>query len=75
MSDLTRYGLKWTGPEDFVAKPMPDGYWTPYLEAKERIEALKAEQDKIKTAISLWLDGHQSATRVLYQIRDILGVK
>lgn len=43
--------------------------------SKHRIEALKAEQDKIKTAISLWLDGHQSATRVLYQIRDILGVK
>lgn len=27
---LPRYGIKWRGPEEPVAVPMPDGYWTPW---------------------------------------------
>lgn len=27
---LPRYGLRWTGPDQFVCEPMPDGYWTPW---------------------------------------------
>jgi hypothetical protein len=37
---LERYGLKWNGPENFVATEMPDGHWTPWHKAKEVIDNL-----------------------------------
>lgn len=39
---LTRYGLQWNGPTDFVATPMPDGYWTPWHLAQAEIDRLRA---------------------------------
>lgn len=27
---LQRYGVQWNGPDQPIAVPMPDGYWTPW---------------------------------------------
>jgi Site-specific DNA methylase len=27
---LPRYGIQWNGPQEPIATPMPDGYWTPW---------------------------------------------
>lgn len=34
---LTRYGLKWNGPKNFIPTIMDDGYWTPWHIADELI--------------------------------------
>ena len=54
--ELERFGLKWTGPEDFVAKPMPDGYWTPWhiahmslVRALARIAEVEAQLERLCT--------------------------
>lgn len=39
MAKLERYGLEWSGHKDFVAKPMPDGYWTPWHIAQAAVDA------------------------------------
>lgn len=30
LRELPRFGLQWAGPEDPIAVPMTDGYWTPW---------------------------------------------
>lgn len=39
---LERFGLQWNGPKEFVATPMPDGYWTPWHVAQAEIAKLRA---------------------------------
>ena len=46
---LERYGLKWTGPKDFVAKPMRDGYWTPWHIAQDRIATLEQQLEAARS--------------------------
>jgi hypothetical protein len=43
MGNLVRYGLKWNGPQDFVATEMDDGHWTHWHLADKRIKQLEAE--------------------------------
>lgn len=38
---LPRYGLRWNGPDQPVAVPMPDGYWTPWHLAEEARKELE----------------------------------
>jgi hypothetical protein len=39
---LPRYGLRWNGPEEPLAVPMADGYWTPWhLAQREREDAVR----------------------------------
>lgn len=40
-SGLPRYGLRWNGPDQPIAVPMEDGYWTPWHLA-ENLRALGA---------------------------------
>lgn len=39
---LPRYGLRWNGPEQPLAVPMDDGYWTPYHLALRQLHANEA---------------------------------
>jgi hypothetical protein len=41
MIKLDRYGIEWTGPKTPISVPMPDGYWTPWHLAQERIAELE----------------------------------
>lgn len=41
---LPRYGLRWNGPQQPLAVPMVDGYWTPWHLA----EQLKSERDNLR---------------------------
>lgn len=41
---LPRYGLRWNGPQQPLAVPMADGYWTPWHLADQ----LKAENDVLR---------------------------
>ena len=55
---LERYGLKWTGPKDFVPKPMPDGYWTPWHVANALLMAAQSPaptDEQIVRAYNAWL--------------------
>ncbi len=38
-TELTRYGIRWAAPNLPISTPMPDGYWTPWHIAQERIHA------------------------------------
>lgn len=42
---LPRYGLRWNGPNEPLAVPMDDGYWTPYHFVKDERDQLRAELD------------------------------
>ncbi|KGU87250.1 hypothetical protein N005_01475 [Pseudomonas mediterranea CFBP 5447] len=44
---LPRYGLRWNGPQQPLAVPMNDGYWTPWHLAHQ----LKAENEVLRKAI------------------------
>ncbi|CAM3899265.1 hypothetical protein CCOS865_02167 [Pseudomonas reidholzensis] len=43
---LPRYGLRWNGPQQPLAVPMVDGYWTPWHLA----ERLREERDGLLEA-------------------------
>ena len=38
---MKRYGLEWSSPTTFLAKPLPDGYWTPWHEADAKVQRLR----------------------------------
>lgn len=40
---LPRYGIRWNGPQQPLAVPMADGYWTPHHLAEAKIELLEWE--------------------------------
>lgn len=42
MGNLVRFGLQWNEPKQFVCTEMPDGYWTPWHVAQDRITALES---------------------------------
>jgi hypothetical protein len=43
---LPRFGLQWNGPEEFVATPMPDGYWTPWHLADAALRAAEGQRPR-----------------------------
>ena len=49
MSDasISRYGIKWNGPESPVCVQMPDSYWTPWHVAQAELARLRAENEKL----------------------------
>lgn len=48
---LERYGVWWVGPKKPICHPMPDGYWTPWHLASQRVKALEAQRDDLATAL------------------------
>lgn len=46
---LPRYGLRWNGPQQPLATPMDDGYWTPWHLA----DALKARCEELLRLLGL----------------------
>jgi len=38
---LQRFGIAWQGEKEPITQPMPDGYWTPWHIASNKIEALQ----------------------------------
>lgn len=47
---LPRYGLRWNGPQQPLAVPMADGYWTPWHLAGQ----LKAENEALRKELADW---------------------
>ena len=41
-TELDRFGVKWQDPRNPICILMPDGYWTPWHVAQERIRKLEA---------------------------------
>jgi hypothetical protein len=60
---LPRYGLRWNGPTEPLAVPMPDGYWTPWhlanagqdtglgLSLEERNAELRQERNDLRAQL------------------------
>ena len=54
---LPRYGLRWNGPQQPLAVPMNDGYWTPWHLAhqlKAEVDSLTREADRQYTTIEAY---------------------
>ena len=52
-SQLTRWGIQWNGPEQSIAVPMSDGYWTPWHIADELLrQALANAPVPVPVAVS-----------------------
>jgi hypothetical protein len=49
---ITRYGLRWNGPQQPVSVPMVDGYWTPAHAAMEALQTVEAERDALRAEVS-----------------------
>ena len=47
MDSLNRWGLKWNGPKEFVSTLMPDGLWTEWHIADQKIKELRAKLDVV----------------------------
>jgi hypothetical protein len=68
---LPRYGLRWNGPQQPLAVPMTDGYWTPWHLAdqfKVENEQLREANDKLTRRNGMLEENVQtlSDTHVLY---------
>jgi len=64
---LERFGWEWTGPKDFVAKPMPDGYWTPWHIAQQSLTSAEVTPEMVEAgccAVSAeqWFQGDVNDT-------------
>ena len=55
MNELERYGIEWASPTKPIAIAMPDGYWTPWHLAQERIAEL---EDKLKIVTNILDSGY-----------------
>lgn len=49
---LDRYGIEWQGPEMPVCVSRGDGYWTPWHVAQAEIDSLRAENERLREALS-----------------------
>lgn len=49
---LPRYGLRWNGPQQPLATPMEDGYWTPWhLAAQQQPQSSQAQLSALREAM------------------------
>lgn len=49
---LPRYGLRWNGPQQPLATPMDDGYWTPWhLAAQQQTQSFPAQFSALREAM------------------------
>ncbi|PNG40237.1 hypothetical protein A1395_06215 [Pseudomonas protegens] len=49
---LPRYGLRWNGPQQPLATPMDDGYWTPWhLAAHQQTQSFQAQFSALREAM------------------------
>lgn len=51
---MPRYGLRWNGPQQPVAVPMDDGYWTPWHLAEAERDTLRQQLAERDAAIEEW---------------------
>jgi hypothetical protein len=61
MSGLPRYGLQWNGPREFVATPLPDGYWTPHHLAQAEIQRLAHAELTLNDMLNRQIDHTKEA--------------
>jgi hypothetical protein len=67
---LSRYGLEWRGPKEFIPAEMSDGYWTPWHLAQEAIDALKIEVEVQSYWGPKWEAEHAEVLRLRKIIDD-----
>jgi hypothetical protein len=73
---LSRFGLRWNGPKEPLAVPMPGGYWTPWhLAEAERAQAnewrarlIDAQKDLAKAKAQA-TEADATADRTLWEVR------
>lgn len=63
-----RYGLRWNGPEQPVAVPMDDGYWTPYHLVEKAEEEWERACDTHRARRLRYGDALQAALEALASI-------
>jgi len=64
---IRRYGIKWNGPQQPLALPMGDGYWTPWHIATEeigRLNGLVEEAKILLITITRLAEGIPDATAI-----------
>ena len=62
---LSRYGLQWNGPDNFVCIEMTDGYWTPWHIAQSKLT------ESLRTA-EYWKDEHLAGNAEIERLRASL---
>jgi hypothetical protein len=74
---LPRYGLRWNGPDQPVAVPMDDGYWTPFHLAAHLLDDLAALERNFDATISaqdeILTNKYNEALRREARLRELLG--
>ena len=65
---LPRYGLRWDGPDQPVAVPMDDGYWTPFHLASA---AAAVAADDLRASEASASRGWQMADELHLTVRDL----
>jgi hypothetical protein len=65
---LPRYGLRWDGPDQPVAVPMDDGYWTPFHLAAA---AAAVAADDLRASEASASRGWQMADELHLTVRDL----
>ena len=77
---MPRYGLRYNGPTEPLAVPMPDGYWTPWHVANARAEAAEADAklaavreaaQGLRVALAEALDSDAAKTELSYLRKGI----
>jgi hypothetical protein len=53
MSDLKRYGIKWTGLNTLQHVPMEDGHWTPWHLAEETLADKNKKIAELEESVSI----------------------
>ncbi len=69
---LPRYGLRWDGPDQPVAVPMDDGYWTPFHLAAA---AAAVAADELRASSASASRGWQMADELHLTVRDLKADK
>jgi hypothetical protein len=69
---LPRYGLRWDGPDQPVAVPMDDGYWTPFHLAAA---AAAVAADELRASSASASRGWQMADELRLTVRDLKAGK
>jgi hypothetical protein len=73
MTKLDRYGIEWTGPKTPISVPMPDGYWTPWHLAQERIAELE-KGGRVRTRLEAERESRKRIVELESREQHLLGV-
>lgn len=70
---MPRYGLRWNGPQQPVAVPMADGYWTPWHLAETECDTLRQQLAERDATIERLEAGVPRLQEQSYQMRKQLA--